>query len=99
MKRLYLSVNHTDLCWQESKDIKSVPLNTVEAISYSHNGKGILKHIKKIDSQRCLIIRTRNGDDLKLLEFYLPEKYPVSKLSEFAAKLINYWENCYKKPS
>jgi hypothetical protein len=73
--------------------LKKINLSSIERIDYNTSTitGGILKHIKKnIEKKRCLVIKYKESNDYKMLEFYLPQDQKTETLEEFYQKLTNY---------
>ena len=78
-------------------DFKKIKLNDIISVNYGQYGKGIAKHIDKIEKARCLTIKYNKDNSSKDMEFILPDTSDKDKLIDFSDKLDKFVN--YKKKS
>lgn len=69
-KIVYLSENENEVCSRDVKDkkIKKIKLGTISGVDYKKFDQGIIKHISKIEEDKCMVIRAV-GDDGKIKNY------------------------------
>ena len=80
----------------DGDDVKKVKLSDIVSVNHGRYGKGIVKHVDKIEKARCLLIKYYKDNSTKDMEFVLPDTFDnKEKLLDFATKLENFLN--YKK--
>ena len=71
-KILFISENEKELCSRDVEDrkVKKIPIKNIQSVEYKKFDKGILKHMKGTEEEKCLVIRALAEDNkIKNFEF------------------------------